>query len=413
MATKRYYWLKLKEDFFREKEIKKLRRIAGGDTYTIIYLKMMLLSLNDEGVLYYQGIEDEFYKELALELDEDEDNVKFTILYLMQVGLLEEINPSEVFLTRIPEAIGSETTKAPLMRKNREMKKLAKEQELEIPKLEPKTNAERQKEYKAKQYCKKQRHVPLIEDHMNKERYNGNYYTVLKRDNCQCAICGSTENLCVHHIDGYDEFRPQNSNENKMITLCRTCHRNVHESNTMIPSEILSHIGYFDAIERGNESNRVTDVLPPVTFCYTEIEREKEIEKRDRDRLTHFDKQNGYVDADATTQHEQPQKERIAYKKIQEAYNATCTDLPTCRSLSEARKKAIAARYHSGYSFDDFVTLFKKAQASSFLRGKNNRNWQANFDWLIKDANMAKVLDGNYDDHDAPSYKKSDLDDLF
>lgn len=38
------------------------------------------------------------------------------------------------------------------------------------------------------------------------------------------------------------------------------------------------------------------------------------------------------------------------------------------------------------------------AEESSFLNGKNNRNWSANFDWLIKDANMAKVLDGNYAD---------------
>ena len=37
--TKKYYWLKLKDDFFNSREIKKLRRIAGGDTYTIIYLK--------------------------------------------------------------------------------------------------------------------------------------------------------------------------------------------------------------------------------------------------------------------------------------------------------------------------------------------------------------------------------------
>ena len=42
---KRYYWLKLPDDFFRQKPIKKLRRIAGGDTYTIIYLKMLLVYL--------------------------------------------------------------------------------------------------------------------------------------------------------------------------------------------------------------------------------------------------------------------------------------------------------------------------------------------------------------------------------
>ena len=49
--AKRYYWLKLKADWFSDKRIKKLRSIAGGDTHTIIYLKMMLLSLKDEGKL--------------------------------------------------------------------------------------------------------------------------------------------------------------------------------------------------------------------------------------------------------------------------------------------------------------------------------------------------------------------------
>ena len=44
MAGKRYYWLKMEENFFNDKRVKKLRKIAGGDTYTIIYLKMMLSS---------------------------------------------------------------------------------------------------------------------------------------------------------------------------------------------------------------------------------------------------------------------------------------------------------------------------------------------------------------------------------
>ena len=58
MATnKRYYWIKLKEEFFTDKRIKRLRRISGGDTYTIIYLKLLLLSLKDEGKLYLDGVE--------------------------------------------------------------------------------------------------------------------------------------------------------------------------------------------------------------------------------------------------------------------------------------------------------------------------------------------------------------------
>ncbi len=88
----------------------------------------------------------------------------------------------------------------------------------------------------------------------------------------------------------------------------------------------------------------------------------------------------------------------IDSRTIQEMYNALCPSLPTCRVLSDARRKAIGARLRAGYGRDDFQTLFMKAEASSFLRGGNKRNWAADFDWLIADANMAKVLDGKYDD---------------
>ena len=63
--AKRYYWLKLPDGFFRQKTIKKLRKIAGGDTYTIIYLKMLLVAMKQDGRLYFEGVEATFYDELA------------------------------------------------------------------------------------------------------------------------------------------------------------------------------------------------------------------------------------------------------------------------------------------------------------------------------------------------------------
>ena len=80
--------------------------------------------------------------------------------------------------------------------------------------------------------------------------------------------------------------------------------------------------------------------------------------------------------------------------------------------MSDARKKAIAARIHSGYTVEDFQRVFEKAQASSFLKGSNNRNWRASFDWLLKDSNMAKVLDGNYDDKGQTTPHNPAADDL-
>lgn len=88
-------------------------------------------------------------------------------------------------------------------------------------------------------------------------------------------------------------------------------------------------------------------------------------------------------------------KDNINYQLIADMYNATCVSFPKVQALSDARKKAIKARY-TKYTTEDFKRLFELAEGSDFLKGGNDRNWQATFDWLIKDANMAKVLDGNY-----------------
>ena len=107
------------------------------------------------------------------------------------------------------------------------------------------------------------------------------------------------------------------------------------------------------------------------------------------------------------------------YIYIRDIYNEICVSFPRLTVLSNKRKKAIKARLNT-YSVEQIKEVFTKAEASDFLKGKNNRNWQANFDWLINDTNMAKVLDGNYDNKKnvgangiAISKEKSDLEGVF
>lgn len=121
---KRYYWLKLKEDFFKSKRIKKLRNMAGGDTYTIIYLKMQLLSLRTEGVLQWTGLEDNFADELALDLDEKSEDVEVTLMYLLKTGLAETIDNVSFVLPWVLESTGSENASAQRVREFRERQKL-------------------------------------------------------------------------------------------------------------------------------------------------------------------------------------------------------------------------------------------------------------------------------------------------
>lgn len=129
-VNKKYYWLKLKNDFFNNRQIKKLRRIAGGDTYTIIYLKLQLLSIDNGGIIEYKGTEKDIFEQLELEIDEDIDNIKITMNFLMANDLLECVD-NDVFLNEVPNLIGSECKSAERVRKYRKNKELENQKALQ------------------------------------------------------------------------------------------------------------------------------------------------------------------------------------------------------------------------------------------------------------------------------------------
>jgi len=143
--NKKYFWLKLKDDFFKTKEIKKLRKIAGGDTYTIIYLKMQLLSIKNEGKLYFEGIEDNFIDELSLELDEPSENIEITLNYLKMHNLIEESTTDSYLLPKVLSSIGKESDSAERVRKHRASKEEEKKL-LQCNKQVTNCNTEKEKE---------------------------------------------------------------------------------------------------------------------------------------------------------------------------------------------------------------------------------------------------------------------------
>ena len=124
VKNKRYYWIQLAQDFFKSKEMKLLRKIAGGDTHTIIYLKMMLISLEDGGHIYYDGLADNLAEEIALVIDENVEDIKITLIFLESKGLLTKINDRDYFLEQVPEMVGSETASTRRSRKHRELRGL-------------------------------------------------------------------------------------------------------------------------------------------------------------------------------------------------------------------------------------------------------------------------------------------------
>lgn len=123
-----------------------------------------------------------------------------------------------------------------------------------------------------------------------------------------------------------------------------------------------------------NENEGNVTVTLPVTLGNAIEEDKEEDKEKDKDR-----------------------EKRIDYQRIINMYNETCVSYPRLRTLSDTRKRTLKARFNNGYNYSDFEELFRKAEASTFLKGGNDRNWSATFDWLIKDSNMPKVLEGNYD----------------
>ena len=124
LKNKRYFWIQLAQDFFKSKEMKLLRKIAGGDTHTIIYLKMMLISLEDAGHIYYDGLADNLAEEIALVIDENVEDIKITLIFLESKGLLTRNSDRDYFLEQVPEMVGSETASTRRSRKHRELQKL-------------------------------------------------------------------------------------------------------------------------------------------------------------------------------------------------------------------------------------------------------------------------------------------------
>lgn len=171
---KRYYWLKLDKDFFHSKRIKKLRKIAGGDTYVIIYLKMQLLSLTTNGILEYTGLENSFAEELALDIDEDVENVKVTVQFLICHDLLVTSDQKEYELPFVQNSILSAAASTIRSQKSRNNKQkvlqcnsdatlLQQNCNVEID-IEKEKDIDTDKEIEEKKNIKKKDHVTYFPD---------------------------------------------------------------------------------------------------------------------------------------------------------------------------------------------------------------------------------------------------------
>ena len=135
--TKKYYWLKLREDFFDDPQDETIQFITEQNPlYTIFYLKLCLKALRTDGkMLRYIGNTCLPYDvdSLAKLTNMDKDTVRCALALFKEIGLIRLLDSGELFLTQIDEMVGSETEEAIRSRKRRSRQALTTDTVPELP----------------------------------------------------------------------------------------------------------------------------------------------------------------------------------------------------------------------------------------------------------------------------------------
>lgn len=123
-TNKRYYWLKLKENFFEQEEIKIIESMPNGIKYTNFYLKLILKSISTEGRLLFRGIMPYTPEMLSTITNTDIDTVRVAIDLFVKLGLMEIWSDGTLFMMETQNMIGSEGASAKRMRESRQKQEI-------------------------------------------------------------------------------------------------------------------------------------------------------------------------------------------------------------------------------------------------------------------------------------------------
>lgn len=293
MSEKRYYWIKLKTDFFNLPEIDWLLSQKNGAEYIVLYQMLCLMTANNNGELSSK------FGEMIIPYDIEKivrdtkyfdfDTVKVALELYKKLGLVYESENDMLRISKYEEMIGGETSYAIKQRKYRENK---------LPPLKNGTK-------------RLNREMLMLPNgstrYIDEKRYGGNGALAIDLAHGKCEICGSEENIVIHHNNGI-------SNEiEDLYCLCRKCHGKVESGEYT-----LSTHSYTD-----------------MSTQEIDIDIEKEIDKE--------------IDIN--------KEEKIPYKEIIDCLNEFAKT--NYKHTSQVTKDKIKARWNDGFRLNDFETVIK------------------------------------------------------
>ena len=292
MAEGKYYWLKLKQDFFKRHDIKIIASMKNGIDYVVFYMKLMLESLNHDGRLRFSNTIPYNEEMLSIITETNVDIVRSAIKVFEQLKMVEILDDGTYYMHEVEKLTGSAANN---------------------------DNAKRQQRYR-----ESQKRLALSESTTSVTKNNA-------------TVTGNVTK----------------SNERQSIEIEKEIEKDIEKET-----------------DKEREINKETETVTTSHICSCPL------------------------------------------KEIQTLFLSICKSFPTIRSIDGSRRTAVEARWKNNPDIEIFKELFTLAESSSFLKGNNDRNWSATFDWLMKANNFNKVLEHRYDDKKAKSQSGGHNDDL-
>ena len=289
--SKKYYWLKLKRDFFKRHDIKIIENMPNGKDYILFYLKLLCESINHEGYLRFSEQIPYNIEMLSTITNTNVDIVRSAIDIFSQLNMMEILDDGTYYMNEVQKLIGSASQD---------------DHTRESTRLRVQAFRERKKQ-------------ALLEEksYSNKEKRYSNV-------TCNGEIEIETE------LDKELELSP--------ISPLKKGTANKKTSTNKKKTK--------------SKDNSINGTLDPGTFNNIQ--------------------------------------------KIIDLYHETCISYPPLIKLSQETKDSLN-RGLENYTLEDYRNMFTKAEESAFLKGNNDLNWKASFDWLVKEQNVAKILNGGFD----------------
>lgn len=300
--NKRYYWIKLKTDFFNQETIDFLLSQENGCQYIVLYQMLCLNTANNNGEMATR------IGEMIVPYDINKivrdtkyftfDTVAVALELFKKLGLIYQEEGQILKISNFDDMVGSETKSAQIKRKQRQNN---------IP-------LNTCKRLNADMLRLPSGNTVFVDE----KRYGGNGMLAYDLAGGKCEKCGSEENLCIHHNNGYS------NNVEDLFILCRKCHSYV-------------------------ENNEGVEIVH--RYVHQE-NREKSIDIRDKSIEIDIE-QEGEIEGEIV-----PAEKHLPYKDIVDYLNTLAGT--NYRASSRETKDLIKARFNEGYTLEDFKVVIEK-----------------------------------------------------